>query len=91
MKMKRNRDVEALAERLTAGATAPLQVVSPAPEMLASAKPTGKAKEQKVSVFLRLPLDLHERIDALAVQRTKETGRGVSIQQVIIELLEQSL
>jgi hypothetical protein len=89
--MKRNRDADDLAARLTAGATAPLQAVSPVPEIVASGKRQGKAKEEKAPVFLRLPLQLHEQLDALAVERTKEIGRGVSIQQIILELLEKSL
>ena len=41
-----------------------------------------------MSVFLRLSPELFAKIDAEAVERTKATGRGVTVQQVIVEKLE---
>jgi hypothetical protein len=40
-----------------------------------------------VSVFLRLPFDLHSRLEAEAIARTKATGKGVTVQQVILDKL----
>ncbi len=91
--MKKPKDVSDLAARLTAGATKPLQVVAtaePSESVLIEAQ-TGTTKRSSVSVFLRLPSALHGRIADIATERTKQTGKGVTVQQVIIELLERSL
>jgi hypothetical protein len=91
--MKKPKDVADLAARLTAGATTPLQVVTPAvpPEPAPTAEPPSAPKRGSVSVFLRLPSALHARVADIATQRTKETGKGVTVQQVILELLERGL
>jgi predicted HicB family RNase H-like nuclease len=44
-------------------------------------------KRGSVAIILRIPPDLHAALDNEAVGRTKETGRGVSVQQVILEKL----
>lgn len=91
--MKKPKDIANLASRLTDAATAPLVQASPVPPTAAAPQPqpqprTVKAKKRgTVSVFLRLPPDLFTRIDAEAVNRTKATGRGVTVQQVILDKL----
>jgi hypothetical protein len=91
--MKKPKDVSDLAARLTAGATTPLQVVaSTAPNEPTPIPPsTGTAKRSSVSVFLRLPAALHGRVADIATERTKQTGKGVTVQQVILEILERGL
>lgn len=107
--MKKAKDVEDLASRLSSAAKAPLvqPVVSlpvapaPAPALAPVAEEAPQEQEKATkkepkkagtaSVFLRLPRDLFEKYDAEAVRRTKETGRGVSIQQVILEKLARAL
>lgn len=74
--MKKRPDVDALAASLSTAAAKPLQEA-----------PAKKSKVEVKQVFLRLPLDLFEQLDAQAVAQTKATGRGVSIQQVIIDKL----
>ena len=53
-----------------------------------SNKPRRQPNRQSVSVFLRLSQTLYEQYDREAVRRTKETGRGVTVQQVILDQLE---
>lgn len=98
--MKTPKDVNDLAARLMSGATKPLQVIAPeVPAPLASeaavesapVPANNKAKRGSVSVFLRLPSSLHARVAAIATERTKQTGKGVTVQQVILEYLERSL
>jgi hypothetical protein len=72
--MKKAQGVEDLAGRLSQAAAAPLL-------------PAKTRKTASISVFLRLPADLHSRLEAEAVARTKATGKGVSVQQVILDRL----
>lgn len=89
--MKKTSGVADLASRLANAATTPLlQVAQPIPES-PKEKTKRAPKRSSVSVFLRLPPELFERIDAEAVRRTKETGRGVTVQQVILANLAGSL
>ena len=85
--MKRPANVEDLTTTLTAAATAPLvrAVMDMAPE-----RPT-RQKRGSVSVFLRLPADIHAKYETEAVARTKKTGKGVTVQQVMIEKLDGAL
>src|SRR5688572_14799976 len=100
--MKKPRDIESLAERLSTAAQTPL--VSPAPQAPVQQAPapqehtpepptrkTKPPKQPPVPVYLRMPRELHEKYDAEAVSRTKATGRGVSVQQIILEKLEGAL
>jgi hypothetical protein len=85
--MKQPRDVEDLAGKLAAAAATPLISAPPTPSAQQE-RPTRTAKPKKagsVSVFLRVPHDLHERLESEAIARTKRTGRGVTIQQIILE------
>ncbi len=91
--MKKAKNVVDLAGRLTNAATAPLLHVAPVAEIKeVQAKPRqpAKVKRRGVSVFLRLSPELFARMDAEAVARTKAKGRGVTVQQVIIDKLEGS-
>ena len=72
---------------------APLPVTAPRPIEKAAAPAALPEKSRKapnratVPVFLRLSQTLYAQYDAEAVRRTKETGRGVTVQQVILDRL----
>jgi hypothetical protein len=95
--MKKPKDVTELASRLSNAASTPL-VAAPlvsftpqAEEPTSIAKEAGKRKapnRSTVPVFLRLSQNLYEQYDEEAVRRTKATGRGVTVQQVILARLE---
>jgi hypothetical protein len=79
--MKKPPNVSDLAATLTQAATAPL--VPPA----VAAQPAHTRRRGSIAVMLKIPPDLHARLDHEAVSRTKETGKGVTVQQVILEKL----
>jgi hypothetical protein len=92
--MKKAKDVADLASRLTVAATTPVMSVAPPPpapvtERAAppAAAPVAARRRGSVSVFLRLPPELHAGIEAIAIAKTRETGRGVTVQQVILDKL----
>lgn len=96
--MKKPRDIQELASRLTTAVTAPL--VAPGPASVAqpvNEAPPAELPEKRrkapnrstVSVFLRISQTLYEQYDAEAVRRTRETGRGVTVQQVILDRLAE--
>jgi len=95
--MKKAKNVADLAARLSAAAETPLQVpVAPVviqdspirePVVKSEAKRGRVAGIGTAPVYLRLPNPIHERLEAIAMERTRETGKGVSIQQVIIDVL----
>ena len=96
--MKKAKNVADLAARLAAAAETPLQapVAHIAVQEAQVREPVIKKAEVKkgrvagvgtAPVYLRLPNPLHERLEAIAMERTRETGKGVSIQQVIIDVL----
>lgn len=95
--MKRPKDVAELEASLHKAATTPL--VAPAAVIEAEAappatmtrieKPKKPRKESTAPLLLRLPQTLYDDFDGEAVKRTKATGRGVSIQQIIIERLSE--
>lgn len=99
--MKKAKDISDLASRLTVAATTPVLSLAPAPEappapsaQAAAAKPAkveAAKKRGSVSVFLRLPPNVHAGIEAEAIARTKKTGRGVTVQQVILDKLAGAL
>jgi len=87
--MKKAKDVADLASRLTVAATTPVMSVAPplpAP-VTERVAPVAARRRGSVSVFLRLPPELHARIEAIAIAKTRETGRGVTVQQVILDKL----
>ena len=79
--MKKRPDIADLAATLSEAASKPL-VPS------AIVQPTGTRKRGSIAVFLKVPPDLHAKLDHEAVSRTKETGKGVTVQQVILEKLQ---
>jgi hypothetical protein len=82
--MRKAQGVEDLASRLSEAAATPLTAAN------APAEENRVPKERKVrsvSVFLRIPSPLHARLENEAVARTKATGRGVTVQQVILDKL----
>jgi len=95
--MKKPKDVTELASRLSSAASTPLVAAPPASftsqaeEPASIAREAGKRKapnRSTVPVFLRLSQNLYEQYDEEAVRRTKATGRGVTVQQVILDRLE---
>lgn len=81
--MKQPKDVADLGSQLTAASQAPLVPAA----AVAVDRQTRATKPGSRSVFLRLPAELHTRLEAEAVARTKETGKGVTVQQVIVDRL----
>jgi hypothetical protein len=95
--MKKPKDVTELASRLANAAAMPLvapaQVPSAPKEAFPAPLPEKRRKTPNrgsVAVFLRLSQPLYEHYDAEAVRRTKETGRGVTVQQVILDRLAEA-
>jgi hypothetical protein len=65
--------------------------VVPAKKTMPQARKAPKTSNRStVSVFLRMNGPLFEEYDQEAVRRTKATGRGVTVQQVILEKLEKT-
>jgi hypothetical protein len=87
--MKKPKDITDLASRLSNAAATPL--VQSAPEATAveslRERPRKTPNRGSVSVFLRVPPELYKQFDDEAVSRTKATGRGVTVQQVILDKL----
>ena len=84
--MKKPKDSTDLAALLQTAATTPALTVA----ALEPAQPQPiKAKKgaASVAVYLRLPADLHSSLEKEAIARTKKTGKGVTVQQIIIEKL----
>ena len=90
--MKRPADVEDLTARLKTASSAPL--VQPSPQIARSTEenPT-RAKKAAASkpVFLRVPGELYGQYEAEATKRTRATGKGVTVQQVMLEKLAGAL
>ena len=78
--MKKRPDIADLAATLSEAASKPL--------VPSAAVPTGSRKRGSIAVFLKVPPDLHARLDQEAVNRTREAGKGVTVQQVILEKLQ---
>lgn len=85
--MKKAKDVADLASRLTVAATTPVMGVAPPLPPPVTERVVAARRRGSVSVFLRLPPELHARIEAIAIAKTRETGRGVTVQQVILDKL----
>ncbi len=83
--MKKAKDIADLAGRLTDAAATPLLQAGPVVET------KRKRSKEVINIFLRLPVELHALIEAEAVSRTKATGKGVSVQQVIIGKLTETI
>jgi hypothetical protein len=85
--MKKAQGVDDLAGRLTEAASAPLVPSAPVAAVQDNRPARTPKKTGSVSVFLRLPSDVHARLESEAVTRTKATGKGVTVQQVILDKL----
>jgi 3-oxoacyl-ACP reductase-like protein len=94
--MKKPKDVTDLASRLASAAATPLVAPAPAPIAPAAVEAAPAVLPEKrrkapnratVPVFLRISQMLYEQCDEEAVRRTKQTGRGVTVQQVILDRL----
>jgi hypothetical protein len=99
--MKKPKDVADLASRLASAASTPLMAPPAAPVVPTDSHEDGEAaaepKLQKprkkasnrgtVAVFLRMSETLFTEYDQEAVRRTKASGRGVTVQQVILDRL----
>jgi hypothetical protein len=97
--MKKPKDVTELATRLANANATPLVAQVPAPTMpeAREAQALQPPKQRRnapnrgsVAVFLRLSQDLYDSYDAEAVRRTREKGRGVTVQQVILDRLAEA-
>jgi hypothetical protein len=100
--MKPNRDASELAARLSTAAskpptlpTAPVaqelpvaKPATPAPE-IRPATPKGRPATDTVGISLRPARTLLQRYTIAAAERTRETGRVVSAQEIMLEQLEQ--
>jgi hypothetical protein len=86
--MKKPTDIQGLAERLSGAAATPVGAIAVTdikqPRAIAQ-------KRSSVSVFLRLSPELFAKVDAEAMNRTKATGRGVTVQQVILDKLASAI
>jgi hypothetical protein len=86
--MRKPADVEDMAQRLRLASSAPLVPSQDnAPEQ---PKPKPAKKAASKALFLRVPGPLYARYEAEAMKRTKQSGKGVTIQQVMLETLEAS-
>jgi hypothetical protein len=95
--MKKPKDVTELANRLASANATPLvaqaQATPEANEAPASLPPKQRRNAPNrgsVAVFLRLSQELYDSYDAEAVRRTREKGRGVTVQQVILDRLAEA-
>ena len=79
--MKKPEGIDDLASRIADASNKPVRPVDGSASVAKSRKGTS------VSVFLRLPSDLHATLEAEAVNRTKATGKGVTVQQIIVSKL----
>ena len=83
--MKKSKDVADLAASLTAAATAPLVPVQP----LAQAS-RRKPAANTLQITLRPTRTLMARYVDLAAERSKQLGRTVSAQEIMLEVLERT-
>jgi hypothetical protein len=104
--MKKNRDADELAARITAAANQPAVVVSApivalpeagsAQELPRRKSVRARVKRQAtdeeddtVAISLRPGRALLHRYTLAAAERTRETGRVISAQQIMLEILER--
>lgn len=86
--MKKPTDIQGLADRLSGAAATPVGVTT----ITDTKQPHVRGQKRgSVSVFLRLSPELFAKVDAEAVNRTKASGRGVTVQQVILDKLASAI
>ena len=83
--MKKSKDVADLAASLTAAATAPLVPVQPPAQV-----PRRKPAADTLQITLRPTRTLMARYVDLAAERSKQLGRTVSAQEIMLEVLERT-
>ena len=88
--MKAAKGVTDLAATLSAAASAPL-VATPAatPTTKAGKKAAGEGGTMQMT--LRPSRSLYARAVDLAAERSKEEGRSVSVQEIMLEVLEKGI
>jgi hypothetical protein len=97
LKMKPAKGVEDLAARLTTAAAAPLvtpqAVVAPTsvPVPTAPKEPAKKAPANTMQLTLRPTRTLNARYVAAAAERSRKQGRVVTVQEIMLEVLEKGL
>jgi hypothetical protein len=90
--MKPNRDANELAARLTSAASKPVPL--PKTHTEATEKKTAPRKDgnkRTIGISLRPSQALLNRYTLEAAKRTQETGRVISAQQIMLEVLEKGL
>jgi hypothetical protein len=90
--MKKPVDVEDVTAKLKAASSAPL--VQPSPQLVRLTEekpPLAKKAAASKPVFLRVPGELYGQYEAEATKRTRATGKGVTVQQVMLEKLAGAL
>jgi len=80
--------ISRLAEGL---ADLPAPEAAPFPQGLAPRGPGRPAKEDMVSVNLRLPSELRERIALEAARRSAAARRTITTQAVIVDVMEKAM
>jgi hypothetical protein len=82
--MQKPKDVQDIAASIRTAAATPVQAVPQLRTIQKTEKPV-KAKSASIPVFVRVPVDLHAELEREATTRTKQTGKGVTVQQIILE------
>ena len=82
--MQKPKDVQDLAASIRTAAATPVQAPPQLRTVPKTEKPA-KVKSASIPVFVRVPADLHAELENEATARTKETGKGVTVQQIILE------
>ena len=93
--MKQPRNAADLAAALTSAALAPVPLPSsPAPALkivstTKAAKPKSQDKAKTVAMTLRPSEELLKKYTLAAANRTRDTGRVASAQEIMLEILEK--
>jgi hypothetical protein len=89
--MKKPAQISSLADRLTAAANTPTMPIAQPEAIPARSRGRPVSGSGSVSVFLRVPAELYAQLEGEATDRTRATGKGVTVQQVILSKLEPRL
>jgi len=88
--MKAIKGVEDLAAQLTSAARAPLVSPTQRPEGSGGRRNEPRARADTLQLTLRPARTLYERYVAIAAARSQARGRMVTVQEVMLETLEQA-